>query len=75
MSLILTEKRGHIAILTLNRPDAMNALGAPGDGDQVAAACAAINADREVPDGIVPAVYVFWQRNDYGWERLEVLEA
>lgn len=36
---------------------------------------AAINADREVPDGIVPAVYVFWQRNDYGWERLEVLEA
>ncbi|MDO9471595.1 MAG: crotonase/enoyl-CoA hydratase family protein [Caulobacter sp.] len=48
MSLILTEKRGHIAILTLNRPDAMNALGAPGDGDQVAAACAAINADREI---------------------------
>ncbi len=48
MSLILTEKRGHIAILTLNRPDAMNALGAPGDGDQVAAACAAINADRDI---------------------------
>jgi enoyl-CoA hydratase/carnithine racemase len=37
MSLILTEK-----------PDAMNALGAPGDGDQVAAACAAINADRDI---------------------------
>ena len=48
MSLILTEKRGHVAILTLNRPDAMNALGAPGDGDQVAAACAAINDDREI---------------------------
>ena len=48
MSLILTEKRGPIAILTLNRPDAMNALGAPGDGHQVAAACAAINADREI---------------------------
>lgn len=48
MSLILTERRGHIAILTLNRPDAMNALGAPGDGDQVAAACAAINADRDI---------------------------
>ncbi len=48
MSLILTEKRGHVAILTLNRPDAMNALGAPGDGDQVAAACAAINADRDI---------------------------
>ena len=48
MSLITTEKRGHVAILTLNRPDAMNALGAPGDGDQVAEACAAINADREI---------------------------
>ncbi|MDB5432913.1 MAG: enoyl-CoA hydratase [Caulobacter sp.] len=48
MSLILTEKRGHVAILTLNRPDSMNALGAPGDGDQVAAACAAINDDRDI---------------------------
>lgn len=48
MSLILTEKRGPIAILTLNRPDSMNALGAPGDGDQVAEACAAINADKTV---------------------------
>jgi enoyl-CoA hydratase/carnithine racemase len=48
MSLITTEKRGHIAIMTLNRPDSMNALGAPGDGDQVAAACAAINADQEI---------------------------
>jgi enoyl-CoA hydratase/carnithine racemase len=48
MSLITTEKRGHVAILTLNRPDAMNALGAPGDGDQVAEACAAINADRDI---------------------------
>ena len=48
MSLITTEKRGHVAILTLNRPEAMNALGAPGDGDQVAAACAAINADRDI---------------------------
>ncbi|MFA7262627.1 MAG: crotonase/enoyl-CoA hydratase family protein [Caulobacter sp.] len=48
MSLITTEKRGHVAILTLNRPDAMNALGAPGDGDQVADVCAAINADADV---------------------------
>jgi enoyl-CoA hydratase/carnithine racemase len=48
MSLITTEKRGHIAILTLNRPESMNALGAPGDGDQVAAACAAINADQDI---------------------------
>ena len=48
MSLITTEKRGHVAILTLNRPEAMNALGAPGDGDQVVEACAAINADRDI---------------------------
>jgi enoyl-CoA hydratase/carnithine racemase len=48
MSLITTEKRGHIAILTLNRPESMNALGAPGDGDQVAEACAAINADQNI---------------------------
>lgn len=46
--LILTEKRGHVAILTLNRPEAMNALGAPGDGDQVAAACEAINDDQDI---------------------------
>jgi enoyl-CoA hydratase/carnithine racemase len=48
MSLVTIEKRGHVAILTLNRPEAMNALGAPGDGDQVQAACAQINADREI---------------------------
>ena len=30
--MITLEKKGPIAILTLNRPDAMNALGEPGDG-------------------------------------------
>ena len=48
MSLITTEIDGHVAILTLNRPDVMNALGAPGDGDLVQAACEAINDNREV---------------------------
>jgi len=48
MSLTILEKHGHVAVLTLNRPEAMNALGAPGDGDQVAAACAEINADRSL---------------------------
>jgi enoyl-CoA hydratase/carnithine racemase len=48
MSMITTEKRGHIAILTLNRPESMNALGAAGDGDAVTAACAAINADQQI---------------------------
>jgi len=48
MSLITLEKRGHVAILTLNRPDSMNALGAPGDGDEVAAVCEQINADNDI---------------------------
>jgi enoyl-CoA hydratase/carnithine racemase len=48
MDLITVERHGKVAVLTLNRPDAMNALGAPGDGDQVAAACAAINADTGI---------------------------
>jgi enoyl-CoA hydratase/carnithine racemase len=48
MSLLTLEKRGHVAILTLNRPEAMNALGAPGDGDQVQAVCEEVNADRDI---------------------------
>ena len=46
--IILTEKRGPIAILTLNRPDMMNALGQEGDGAAVAAACAEIEDDPSV---------------------------
>jgi len=46
VSLLELERRGAVAVLTLNRPEAMNALGAPGDGDAVAAACAEVNADR-----------------------------
>lgn len=42
------EKRGHIAILTLNRPETMNALGAAGDGDAVHAVCEQVNADPQV---------------------------
>ena len=46
MSMITIERRqGHIAVLTFNRPDAMNAIGLAGDGDQVQAACAELNAD------------------------------
>jgi enoyl-CoA hydratase/carnithine racemase len=48
MSLLTLEKTGPIALLTLNRPEAMNALGAPGDGDVVAGVCAEVNADRAV---------------------------
>jgi enoyl-CoA hydratase/carnithine racemase len=48
MSLLTLEKRGHVAILTLNRPESLNALGAPGDGDAVAATCEEVNADPDV---------------------------
>jgi enoyl-CoA hydratase/carnithine racemase len=48
MTLLTLEKRGHVAILTLNRPDSLNALGAPGDGDAVAATCEAVNGDLDV---------------------------
>ena len=48
MSLMTVDRHGAVAVLTLNRPDNMNALGAPGDGDQVQAVCDGINADPEV---------------------------
>src|SRR4029077_13979761 len=47
-AMIKLEKHGLVATLTLNRPESRNALGEPGDGDQVAAACAEINADRKL---------------------------
>ncbi|MGB3737889.1 MAG: crotonase/enoyl-CoA hydratase family protein [Pontixanthobacter sp.] len=37
-----------VATLTLDRPDAMNALGQAGDGDAFASACDAINADPDI---------------------------
>ena len=48
MSVITVEKKGAIAVLTLNRPDMMNALGQEGDGAAVAAACAHIEADPTI---------------------------
>jgi 2-(1,2-epoxy-1,2-dihydrophenyl)acetyl-CoA isomerase len=46
--MITLEKKGPIAVLTLNRPDAMNALGEPGDGEAVRDACAKINSDKSI---------------------------
>ena len=48
MSLLLVEKRDHVALLTLNRPESMNALGAIGDGEAIRVACEEINRDRDI---------------------------
>jgi len=51
--MITLEKKGPIAILTLNRPDAMNALGEPGDGEAVRDACNQINKDHSIRAAIL----------------------
>lgn len=48
MSIIKLEKQGPIAILTLTRPDMLNALGQEGDGAEVAQACAEIESDPSI---------------------------
>jgi len=48
MALLEYELRGKVALLTLNRPEAMNALGELGDGDAVASVCAKVNEDDRV---------------------------
>ncbi len=48
MSILLLERRGHIALMTLNRPDMLNALGQLGDGPAIAAVCAEIAADPAI---------------------------
>ncbi|MEZ5742984.1 MAG: crotonase/enoyl-CoA hydratase family protein [Sphingomonadaceae bacterium] len=51
--LVTIEREGAIAVLTLNRPEAMNALGEMGDGDAIAAACAEINEDTSIRAAIL----------------------
>jgi len=53
MPVITLDKQGPIAILTLNRPEMMNALGQEGDGADVAAACAEIEADQAIRTAIL----------------------
>ena len=48
MSDLIARKDGKAGRFTLNRPDAMNALGQDGDGKAIAAACAEITADPEI---------------------------
>lgn len=45
VTFINVEKQEHVAILTLNRPDSLNALGAPGDGALIERVCEDINSD------------------------------
>jgi 2-(1,2-epoxy-1,2-dihydrophenyl)acetyl-CoA isomerase len=53
MSVISLSTDGAIATLTITRPEALNALGQPGDGDAFAQACAAINANRQIRAAIL----------------------
>jgi enoyl-CoA hydratase/carnithine racemase len=48
MPLLRTEKRGHVALLTFDRGEALNALGRPGDGDEVRLVCEKVNSDPEI---------------------------
>lgn len=48
MSIIETELVGAVAILRLNRPESMNALGSAGDGEAIEAACTALNGNQQV---------------------------
>lgn len=46
--LLLVERRGAVAIVTINRPEQRNALGFGSDGDVVEAHVAALNADQDL---------------------------
>ena len=48
MSFLLVEQRGHVAIVTINRPEARNPLGQEGDGDAFTEVVARFNADNNV---------------------------
>ncbi len=48
MSVIKIERSGAVATLTLNRPEAMNALGKVGDGDAISQACNEIADDSNI---------------------------
>ena len=47
MTLVLTEKRGGVALVTMNRPDAMNAL-STALRDELAATIEALEADSHI---------------------------
>ncbi|WP_299322710.1 crotonase/enoyl-CoA hydratase family protein [Parasphingopyxis sp.] len=53
MSVLKVDKRGAVAILTLNRPDSMNALSNGPDGAEIAAACDEVTADPYIRAAIL----------------------
>lgn len=53
MTLIQFERRGAVAVLTLNRPERLNALPDLEDGEAFAAACERINADPDVRCAVI----------------------
>lgn len=48
MTLIRTEREGHVAILTIERAESGNVLGRAGDGEAFRAACHAVNIDHSI---------------------------
>lgn len=46
--MLVVERHGAVAVLKLNRPDAMNAVGQAGDGAAMRKACGELNADKGV---------------------------
>jgi 2-(1,2-epoxy-1,2-dihydrophenyl)acetyl-CoA isomerase len=53
MAVLKVERHGAVVLMTFDRPEALNALGREGDGAEVAAACAEINADHSVRAAIL----------------------
>ena len=53
MSMLQIDKRGRVAILTLNRPEAMNALSNGPDGAEIAGACDEVTSDPDIRAAIL----------------------
>lgn len=53
MTVVSLAVEGPLALITITRPDAMNALGQPGDGDAFAEVCHRINGDRAIRAAIL----------------------